>query len=27
MKPGLLLPPADVMDPVGIATTAESLGY
>jgi len=27
MKPGLLLPPADVMDPTGIATTAESLGY
>ena len=27
MKPGLLLPPADVLDPVGVATTAESLGY
>jgi 5,10-methylenetetrahydromethanopterin reductase len=27
MDPGLLLPPADVMDPVGVATTAESLGY
>ncbi|WP_136715689.1 LLM class flavin-dependent oxidoreductase [Halorientalis salina] len=27
MKPGLLLPPADVIDPVGIATTAEDLGY
>ncbi|WP_254840807.1 LLM class flavin-dependent oxidoreductase [Natronomonas marina] len=27
MKPGLLLPPADVMDPLGIATTAERLGY
>lgn len=27
MQPGLLLPPADVMDPVGIATTAERLGY
>jgi len=27
MKPGLLLPPADVMDPVGVATTAEELGY
>jgi alkanesulfonate monooxygenase SsuD/methylene tetrahydromethanopterin reductase-like flavin-dependent oxidoreductase (luciferase family) len=27
MKPGLILPPADVMDPVGIATTAENLGY
>ncbi|MFD1587326.1 LLM class flavin-dependent oxidoreductase [Halorientalis brevis] len=27
MEPGLLLPPADVMDPVGVATTAEELGY
>lgn len=27
MERGLLLPPADVMDPVGVATTAESLGY
>ncbi len=27
MEPGLLLPPADVMNPVGIATTAERLGY
>jgi len=27
MKPGLLLPPADVMDPVGIARTTESMGY
>jgi 5,10-methylenetetrahydromethanopterin reductase len=27
MQPGLLLPPADIMDPVGIAQTAESLGY
>jgi 5,10-methylenetetrahydromethanopterin reductase len=27
MQPGLLLPPADVMDPTGVATTAEQLGY
>ncbi len=27
MKTGLLLPPADVMDPVSVATTAEELGY
>ena len=27
METGLILPPADVMDPVGIATTAEDLGY
>ncbi len=27
MKTGLILPPADVMDPVGIATTAEDIGY
>jgi alkanesulfonate monooxygenase SsuD/methylene tetrahydromethanopterin reductase-like flavin-dependent oxidoreductase (luciferase family) len=27
MKPGLLLPPADVMDPTGVANTAEQLGY
>ena len=27
MKTGLILPPADVMDPVGVATTAENLGY
>ncbi|WP_335999020.1 LLM class flavin-dependent oxidoreductase [Halorientalis halophila] len=27
MRPGLLLPPADVMDPTGVATTAEELGY
>jgi len=27
MERGLLLPPADVMDPTGIATTAESMGY
>ncbi|MFB6178359.1 MAG: LLM class flavin-dependent oxidoreductase [Halorientalis sp.] len=27
MQPGLLLPPADVMDPVTIASTAEELGY
>lgn len=27
MEPGLLLPPADVMDPLGIAATAEGMGY
>ncbi|MFB6142050.1 MAG: LLM class flavin-dependent oxidoreductase [Halorientalis sp.] len=27
MEPGLLLPPADVLDPVGVATTAEERGY
>jgi alkanesulfonate monooxygenase SsuD/methylene tetrahydromethanopterin reductase-like flavin-dependent oxidoreductase (luciferase family) len=27
MDCGLFLPPADVMDPIGIATTAERLGY
>jgi len=27
MKPGLLLPPADIMDPVTVAQTAEELGY
>jgi len=27
MKPGLILPPADVMDPVGVARTAEDIGY
>ncbi|MFB6164956.1 MAG: LLM class flavin-dependent oxidoreductase [Haloarculaceae archaeon] len=27
MRPGVLLPPADVMDPVEIAVTAEGLGY